>query len=168
MGRGDCQQHHSLCSSSKGKFLSPVGPTLGCLQLHWFMLIPEGVTQPKVHWCYLTSFELLVILLRLVVESAPPAACPVTTGRRWFSKGKIRHCHQENRCLVVQLAVVHFSPDTCHSLVFSHTTSFNSPNNPIRKKESVATQLCLTLCNPVNCCPPGSSVHRILQARILE
>ena len=63
---------------------------------------------------------------------------------------------------------VHFSPDTCHSLVFSHTTSFNSPNNPIRKKESVATRLCLTLCNPVNCSPPGSSVHRILQGRILE
>ena len=29
-------------------------------------------------------------------------------------------------------------------------------------------QLCLTLCNPINCSPPGSSVHGILQARILE
>ena len=29
-------------------------------------------------------------------------------------------------------------------------------------------QLCLTLCNPMDCSPPGSSVHRILQARILE
>ena len=29
-------------------------------------------------------------------------------------------------------------------------------------------QLCLTLCNPMDCCPLGSSVHRILQARILE
>ena len=29
-------------------------------------------------------------------------------------------------------------------------------------------QLCLTLCNPVDCSPPGSSVHGILQARILE
>ena len=28
--------------------------------------------------------------------------------------------------------------------------------------------LCLTLCNPVNCSPPDSSVHRILQARTLE
>ena len=27
---------------------------------------------------------------------------------------------------------------------------------------------CLTLCNPVDCSPPGSSVHRIIQARILE
>ena len=30
------------------------------------------------------------------------------------------------------------------------------------------TQLCLTLCDPMNCSPPGSSVHGILQARILE
>ena len=29
-------------------------------------------------------------------------------------------------------------------------------------------QSCLTLCNPVNCSPSGSSVHGILQARILE
>ena len=27
--------------------------------------------------------------------------------------------------------------------------------------------LCLTLCDTVDCCPPGSSVHGILQARIL-
>ena len=29
-------------------------------------------------------------------------------------------------------------------------------------------QPCPTLCDPMNCSPPGSSVHRILQARILE
>ena len=29
-------------------------------------------------------------------------------------------------------------------------------------------QLCLTLCDPKDCSPPGSSVHGILQARILE
>ena len=32
----------------------------------------------------------------------------------------------------------------------------------------VCAQSCLTLCNPMDCSPPGSSVHRILQARILE
>ena len=32
----------------------------------------------------------------------------------------------------------------------------------------LAAQSCLTLCNPVDCRPPGSSVHRVLQARILE
>ena len=30
------------------------------------------------------------------------------------------------------------------------------------------TQLRLTLCDPMNCSPPGSSVHGIFQARILE
>ena len=30
------------------------------------------------------------------------------------------------------------------------------------------TQSCLTLCNPMDYSPPGSSVHGILQARILE
>ena len=30
------------------------------------------------------------------------------------------------------------------------------------------TQSCLTLCNPMDCSPPGSPVHGILQARILE
>ena len=29
-------------------------------------------------------------------------------------------------------------------------------------------QSCLTLCNPIDCSPPGSSVYGILQARILE
>ena len=29
-------------------------------------------------------------------------------------------------------------------------------------------QSCLTLCDPIDCRPPGSSVHGILQIRILE
>ena len=40
--------------------------------------------------------------------------------------------------------------------------------NVSQKSESEVTQLCLTLCNPVDCSPPGSSIHGILQARILE
>ena len=30
------------------------------------------------------------------------------------------------------------------------------------------TQLCLTLCNPMDYSPPGSSVHGISQGRVLE
>ena len=37
-----------------------------------------------------------------------------------------------------------------------------------RKKESEVTQLCLTLCDPMDCSPPGSSIHRVFQAKILE
>ena len=32
----------------------------------------------------------------------------------------------------------------------------------------LVAQLCLILCNPMDCSLPGSSVHCILQARILE
>jgi len=35
-------------------------------------------------------------------------------------------------------------------------------------KESESVMSCPTLCNPMDCSLPGSSVHRILQARILE
>ena len=36
------------------------------------------------------------------------------------------------------------------------------------KSESEVTQLCPTLSNPMDCSPPGSSVRRIFQARVLE
>ena len=35
-------------------------------------------------------------------------------------------------------------------------------------KHAQSLQSCLTLCDPVDCSPPGSSVHGILQAIILE
>ena len=38
----------------------------------------------------------------------------------------------------------------------------------IMEKEVLVAQSCPTLCDPVNCSPPRSSVHGILQARILE
>ena len=36
------------------------------------------------------------------------------------------------------------------------------------KSESEATQSCPTLSDPMDCSPPGSSVHGIFQARVLE
>ena len=36
------------------------------------------------------------------------------------------------------------------------------------KVKVLVAQSCPTLCNPTDCSPPGSSVHGILQARILE
>ena len=36
------------------------------------------------------------------------------------------------------------------------------------KSESKVAQSCPTLCDPMDCSPPGSSVHGIFQARILE
>ena len=53
------------------------------------------------------------------------------------------------KCMCV-LIIIHFS-----KLLF-------------RKKESEVTQLCPTLCNPMDGSLPGSAVHGIFQARILE
>ena len=36
------------------------------------------------------------------------------------------------------------------------------------KSESEVAQSCLTLCDPMDCSPPGSSIHGIFQARVLE
>ena len=47
-----------------------------------------------------------------------------------------------------------------------------NPSQQVSLRDSVCvgsvTQSCLTLCDPMDCSPPGSSVHRIPQARILE
>ena len=45
----------------------------------------------------------------------------------------------------------------------------SSPNrSPVTVAAVTVAQMCLTLCNPAGCSPPGSSVHGISQARILE
>ena len=36
------------------------------------------------------------------------------------------------------------------------------------KSESEVAQSCPTLCDPMDCSPPGSSFHGIFQARVLE
>ena len=38
----------------------------------------------------------------------------------------------------------------------------------MHESESKVTQSCLTLRDPLDCSPPGSSIHAIFQARVLE
>ena len=47
-------------------------------------------------------------------------------------------------------------------------TSESSKYLEVKESESKVVHSCPTLCNPVDCRPPGSSVHGISQARILE
>ena len=51
---------------------------------------------------------------------------------------------------------------------FCTTGPLEKPLLTARKWKALVTQLCLTLFNPMHYSPPGSSVHGILQARILE
>ena len=63
------------------------------------------------------------------------------------------------------------------SLSFSQLPNFWYPRAQVLRErkwmsqgacELSLLQWCSTLCNPMDCSPPGSSVHKILQARILE
>ena len=60
----------------------------------------------------------------------------------------------------------------CSFLTFLSLHRFRTVRPLLRvewvKWVSEVTQSCPTLCNPVDCSPPGSSIHGILQARILE
>ena len=51
---------------------------------------------------------------------------------------------------------------------FKHSCQLRSPLGVVKESESEATQSCPTLCDPMDCRLPGSSVHGIFQARILE
>ena len=56
------------------------------------------------------------------------------------------------------------------SIIFTLIQNFYLLNrlSEILKSESEVAQSCPTLCDPMDCSPPGSSVHGILRARILE
>ena len=53
-------------------------------------------------------------------------------------------------------------------LVTRMVSLFNLVKQKKCESESEVAQLCLTLCDPIDCIPLGSSVHGILQARVLE
>ena len=64
-----------------------------------------------------------------------------------------------------------WSPPTAEQVSrFSSDSLYFSPSLLFLMElgSSAVTQSCLTLCNPVNCSPPGSSVLGILQAEIWE
>ena len=54
------------------------------------------------------------------------------------------------------------------SRVWLFATPWAAARQASLRKESEVAQSCPTLCDPVDCSLPGSSVHGILQARILE
>ena len=90
----------------------------------------------------------------------------------------------DNCCAVLPLkpwliAVMVYSSLTAHthgvSAALLHLVTTPSGTGGLQKFESkrwrvkvLVTQLCPTLCDPMDCRPLGSSVHGILQARILE
>ena len=57
---------------------------------------------------------------------------------------------------------------TCKPALQTGQSSLSSVQQINGESESEVAQLCPTLCNPMDCSPPGFSVHGIFQARVLE
>ena len=75
------------------------------------------------------------------------------------------------RCVTPDTLLIVSKPSLCqcvrpHRFV-KLKKAWNS-SSPISNSTRSITQSCLTLCSPVDCSPPGSSVHGIFQARILK
>ena len=77
-----------------------------------------------------------------------------------------------SRFSCVQLCVtpetaVHQAPPSLGFSRQEHWSGLPFPS-PMHESESDVTQSCLTLCDPMDCSLPGSSIHGIFQARVLK
>ena len=73
------------------------------------------------------------------------------------------------RYIKAYMHIYNFKTMSEYLMKFSWMCSHEHPeNNLMWKVKVLVVQSCPSLCKPVDCSPPGSSVHSILQARILE
>ena len=113
---------------------------------------PELRVKPK----FLKVAHKALALFGLQVHLKPPPhlPCPPTPV-----------CLHSYLLVLLTVQALFCFADVAHT-AFSNGIFFQKPS--LSESESEVTQLCLTLCNPVDCSLPGSSIHGILQARILE
>ena len=107
---------------------------------------------------------------------------PTRLPHPWDSPGKNTGvgCHSLLQCMKVKVK----SLSRVQLLATPWTAAYQAPPSmgfsrqeywsglpfpsPMHESESEVTQSCLTPSNPMDCSPPGSSIHGIFQARVLE
>ena len=72
--------------------------------------------------------------------------------------------HEIGRCLLLRRKVM----TNLDSIFKSRGITLPRKVHLVKKSESEVIQSCPTLCDPIDCSLPGSSVHGIFQARVLE
>ena len=109
-------------------------------------------------------------LLTQAASSLKPSPCLVRLSSHTFPDGM--SAADTKHCVFVIL-----SPSLCTCIAHDYQTIRFGESTELLplphdfcciKEDCVCAQPCLTLCDPMDCSLPGSSVHRILQARILE
>ena len=68
----------------------------------------------------------------------------------------------------LSLGVVYYIPSHIQPAIFPLPLTSCISQDGLVTLVVVVAQTCLTLCNLIDCAPPGSSIPGILQARILE
>ena len=103
-----------------------------------------------------------------ITKSCPTLCNPMDYNMPGFSIFMLLlSCFSRVRLCVTPETAAHQAP---LSLGFSrqgHWSGLPFPS-PMRESESEVAQSCLTLHDPMDCSLPGSSVHGIFQARVLE
>ena len=70
--------------------------------------------------------------------------------------------------VITNLTITGFLPQGAPGAAGQVTKWTTSSNTPELCRRCVVSKSCPTLCDPKDCSLPGSSAHRIFQARILE
>ena len=97
---------------------------------------------------------------------------------RWMDKKDVVYIHngilllshfsRVRLCVTPEMAA-HQAPQSLGFSRQEHWSGLPFPSQCRKvKSESEVTQSCLTLRNPIDCSLPGSSIHGIFQARVLE
>ena len=88
-----------------------------------------------------------------------------------YSKESLQNNHKDAFCCFPDknpFPLVSFHLGMCKFLEINLFCEVKGTNTHYAYVHAHSLQLCPTLCKPMDCSPPGSSVHRILQARTLE
>ena len=82
-------------------------------------------------------------------------------GFQWLNQRSLGKCHTalENMWVIFKYLLI---------LIFNIIPQWEQALYDFSTFMCSVIQSCLTLCDPMNCKPPGSSVHGIFQARTLE
>ena len=138
--------------------------------LSFLINISEKVLSPQGEVHSLTAWGALACCDNLDVTSTDMCHHPMETGFQWSKMTPVVSLHSKLP------GTIHFQPASPVSkgqerLICMTALRLGRAHDKMwekRKKESEVPQSCLTLCDPVDCSLPGSSIHGIFQARILE
>ena len=76
-------------------------------------------------------------------------------------------CFSRARLCATPETAAHQAPPSLGFSRQEHWSGLPFPS-PMHESESEVSQSCPTLCDPMDCSSPGSSIHGIFQARVLE